>query len=173
MSSQLFDTKPFGNELPGYIARYWQTFVRKDVTDGNLCYFLHGGIEKIPQPKKDHTIQERMGILFSPIKWISVCEKKSKDLEKNKQMMKDRAIEEMDIIEDFSCYLNGDLISEHAIRAMSDFFELDSKYMAICDGYWIFIKPYQLSLGKHYIVTHAACRAGEVIRPSEFNLTIV
>lgn len=165
-----FDTKPFGNELSGYIARYWQTYVEKKTSD-KLTYFLHGGIEKIPQPKIDHRIGEHLGILFSPIKWISVCEKKT--FEKNKETIKDKAIEEMDIIEDFSCYLDSELISEHAVRAISDYFELDKKYMAICDGYWIFIRPFHLSLGKHHIVTHAACRAGEVIRPSEFNLDIV
>lgn len=169
-TAQFFDTKPFGNEFSGYIARYWRTFVQKETSD-RLTYFLHGGIEKIPQPKIDHRIGEHMGIILSPIKWISACKKK--DFKKAKDFMKARAIEEMDIIEDFSCYLDNELISEHAVRAISDYFELDKNTMAICDGYWIFIKPYWLPLGKHHIITHAACRAGEVIRPSEFRLDIV
>jgi hypothetical protein len=169
VQTSFFDSQPFGNPMSVYAARYMQTFFAKETAKGNTHY-LHSGLEKIPQPKVDHRIGEHMGILLSPIKWISTC--KTKDIEKYRQFLKEKAKEEMDIIQDFDVFLDGEMISEHAVRAISDFFEFD-KYTGIVDGYWIFIRPYHLELGRHHINAYASCRAGEVVRPSQFNLDIV
>jgi hypothetical protein len=169
VQTAFFDSQPFGSPMAKYAARYMQTFFRKKTKQG-LTYFLHSGLEKIPQPKIDHKIGEHMGILLSPIKWISTC--KTKDIEKHRQFLKDKAKEEMDIIQDFDVFLDGEMISEHAVRAISDYFEFEN-YTGIVDGYWLFIRPYHLSLGNHHINAYASCRAGEVVRPSQFNIDIV
>lgn len=170
VQTSFFDSHPYGNEMKEYAARYMQTFFRKE-TRKCYTYFLHSGLEKIPQPKIDHTIHEHLGILLSPIKWVSICE--TKNIEKYRKMLMDKAKEEMDIIQDFSVFLDSEMISEHAVRTMSDFFKIDNKYTGIVDGYWIFIRPYHLTLGKHYIDSYASCKTGEVVRPSKFNLNII
>lgn len=166
------DEKIFGKDYNHWIVKYWHTFgIPKRQKLRHDVYCMSASKENDFQ----FTIPQDKGILMSPIKYITVT--KDENLEKNKQFMEDRCKWEIDIIEDLNLLLDGQLLSPYINRVRSTYFKsklkVDKEYTAICEGYWIILKPYILEKGNHHISSFSSCKAGKVQIPAEYDITII
>ena len=87
--------------------------------------------------------------------------------------MKQRVIDGMNAFSDFNVFLDNELVSNECFRQMSDYFKIKgANYMAICDAYWLFVKPNTLTEGMHHINTYIACSMEQTRISLNYNLEI-
>jgi len=163
------DEDVLGEDYNHWILEYWNTFgVPKKDKLKHKVFCMSASRENdmkfdIPQDK---------GILISPIKYITLT--KDEKLEKNKEFMEERCKWEIDIIEDLDLLMDGELLSPYISRLRSTYFKpkQDPGFTALCEGYWLILKPYTLTKGRHHISSFSSCKAGKVQIPADYELTI-
>jgi hypothetical protein len=164
------DENVLGKDYNYWILQYWNTFgVPKKEKLKHKVFCMSASIEN--DFKFD--IPQNRGILISPIKYIAMTE--DAKLEKNKKMMEERCKWEIDIIEDLNLLIDGQLLSPYINRIRSPYFtpKQDPGFTALCEGYWLILKPRSLEKGTHHISSFSSCKAGKVQIPAEYDITII
>jgi len=165
------EDKVFGKDFRHWIKEYWKSFLYDDEKRSkSKVYMLPTNLEMHPQSETDFTIKQDKAILLPVGKWISVVEtKRFKELAIT---MKDIAKQKLDAYQDLNVFVDNELVSEQTFRQMSDYFDIDYKWMAICDAYWLFIKQYSFEKGEHKISTFVSCSSGQTQISLNYNLSI-
>jgi hypothetical protein len=133
----------------------------------------------------NNNIPIHTAILFPVDKWLSVGFPFTPD-----DVLKITAKERIDNIPNISINLDG--IELEPVRIQSDVFQLTlrrninnpetpdnlkkivkGKYKAVCEGYWIFLKPNSLSSGTHEMPSYATCKKGELSLDVRQHLEII
>lgn len=163
--------KVFGKEFRYWIKEYWKSFLYEDDKRSKAkVYMLPTNLEMHPQLETEFSIKQDKAILLPVGKWISVVPEK--DFKAKAIAMKNMAIERLDAYQDLNVYVDGELVSDQCFRQISDYFDIDYKWMAICDAYWLFIRPYSFEQGQHNINTFVSCSSGQTQISLNYNLTI-
>jgi hypothetical protein len=165
------EDKVFGKDFRHWIKEYWKSFLYDaEKRSKGKVYMLPTNLEMHPQTETDFTIEQKKAILLPVGKWISVVP--SDTFKQHAIRMRDLAKEKLDAYQDLNVFVDGELVSDQTFRTMSDYFDIDYKWMGICDAYWLFIKPYTLELGEHKISTFVSCSSGQTQISLNYNLSI-
>lgn len=164
--------KVFGKDFKHWIKEYWKSFLYDDEKRSkSKVYMLPTNLEMHPQQETDFTIEQKKAILLPVGKWISVVP--TTEFKEKAIAMRNLAIEKLDAYQDLNVYVDGELVSDQCFRMMSDYFDIDYKWMAICDAYWLFVKPYSFEKGEHKISTFVSCSSGQTQISLNYKISIL
>lgn len=152
-----------------WIEYYWQTFFwsAKEQLENNkhvFCLTLydskHGDAENYDAQIPVDVPRDR-AILYAPMRYIAMVPRGRLDL---KPEMSDLATAKMDEIVQVSTFIDDNELSDQVQRVKTDYFYVDNgTNIAMCEGFFLFLKPYCLEEGKkHMFGSLSSCGTGQV-----------
>lgn len=139
----------FNKSYKDWIVKWWQQ------EDNENVFLLPGTFEDTPVENETIEINKNKALLLSPINYIAFGS------DNNKQAMKEKVKQEIDIIDPqkLSVVIDGQQLGPYCSRVATDFFKIDG-VNALADGYWLFLKP--LAEGEHSMTSFGTCRSGQI-----------
>jgi hypothetical protein len=158
------DDEIYGKDFGYWIVKFWNTLgYSGEKKNESPVYCVSSPFKRVDQ----YTIPQDKAILFSPIKYITAIPESKFDSKMRKEMIHDVEYE-MDIVQDMNMFLDRELVSPYCTRIKSPFFSLQNRYIALCDGYWLMLKPYALNRASHHVHMFSSCAAGKIQIASEY-----
>lgn len=163
----------FGKDFTHWIVKFWNTYRHPNfLRNRGPVYCLPGIIPEVEKKQRQthFTIDRKKAILLSPMNFLHFT--RENDKQTNKDYQKYLCRIRMDNIGLIDVALDGIDVSDKLVRVATGLFELDYKYVAASDGYWLFLKPNTLEKGRHTINSFGTCSSGATKVNTNFVLDI-